>query len=286
MPIDDTGCLFCGQVGDRSREHILRKDFKKFFPSKPGLRILQPHPDGSLRTEDRPIDQFDVMINAVCRSCNGGWLNDLENYVLPMILTAGRDGKDLHNADFERLGYWAVIRALLRTHMTPSGRAPVRFFREAYTTGRVPSGCFAHWAYSTNYVAPAGAHQSTSDVNDDYTALVSFGLGAMLFQVTIAAGSKPSRRLAIELLKRPQRWFPQSFYWIAPPEASHKTLLPLERTQAFAAINSFGIAIGAQVLQDSGEYLDPREVIDVEHHLGLVMPGLSHVRLISPTEQR
>lgn len=282
MELAQGGCLFCGRQGSRSREHILRAKFKDYFPSEPGLVIMQPQADGSLDVEQRPMSQFDVMLNAVCRECNEGWLNDLENDVLGMILIAGRDGADLHNADFGKLGFWAVIRALLRTHMSPTGRAPVRFFRTAYETKRVPSGCFAHWAYSRCYVAPAGAHQATLRVDEDYLSLVSFGLGAMLFQVTIAGGSAVSRRFAIELLKRPRRWFPTTFYWLAPPENTRRTILPLESDQAFAAINSFAVAVGAWILEDGGTYLDPVEVIDQAHHPDLVIRELEQLVRTDP----
>lgn len=271
------GCLFCGREGDRSKEHLLRQQFKEYFPSEPGLVVLQPQPDGSIDFEQRPISQFDLQLNAICRACNQGWLNDLENDVLSMILTAGRDGTDLPNGDFENLGFWAVIRALLRTHMSPTGRAPLRFFREAFDRRQAPRGCFAHWAYSLTYVASAGAQQATLHVDGDYLALVSFGLGGMLFQVTIAGGSPLSHRLAISILKRPQLWFPTAFYWLAPAERSRRTLDPLDRQQAFAAINSFAIGIGRDVLTDEGTYLNPRSIIEPRFHEGLLMPALSRL---------
>jgi hypothetical protein len=278
-----SGCLFCGSAGERSKEHILRKQFKDFFPYRNEILVMQPRPSGVIDTETRPVSQFDLQLNAVCRACNQGWLNDLENEVLPLLLTAGRNGDDLHTHPdlMERLGFWAVLRALLRTHMSPEGRAPAALFRTAYGTRRPPRGCFAHWAYSQYYVAAAGVHHGSTTVGDNahYVAHVSFGLGGTLFQVGLSGGSDWSRKLALKLMTRPQRWFPDSFYWIAPRDTALLTINPLAREAAFASINSFAIGAGYPILMDDASTMDPTQVIPARFHDSLTLPELEGVPL-------
>jgi hypothetical protein len=276
-------CLFCGSTGSRSKEHWMRRQFKNFFHVSEGLVVHEMKSGGKVVSSTRPISQFDLMLNAVCRSCNQGWLNDLENEVLPILLRAGRDGEDINtSADLmERLGLWAVIRALLRTHMTPTGRAPVELFREVHATRRVPRGCLAHWAYSRQYVAGAGVHHSPQAFENDseYWALVSFGLGGVLVQVGISGGAPNSRAIVRKLVVAAHRWFRDGFFWIAPRYGGEKTLEPLEPAEAFAAINVVPIACGFPALQDDGSEFDPLAVIPSRFHGKLIDPGLQQLRL-------
>lgn len=276
-------CLFCGSIGERSKEHILRAKFKDYFPHDREIVIMQPRPDGQIDTEIRPISQFGVMLKAVCRDCNQGWLNDLENDVLPLLLKAGRDGDNLHTSPdkMQSLGFWAVVRALLRTHISPEGRAPVQLFRAAYETGQPPRGCFAHWGYSQFYVAAAGVHHGLTSTREeaDYVAHVSFGLGGMLFQAGLSGGSDWSKRLALKLLTRPQAWFPNSFYWIAPRELTLRTMNPLTREAAFAAINSGAIAAGLPILMDDGSTMQATEVVPKRFHNQLTLPEFANAEL-------
>lgn len=276
-------CLFCGLIGERSKEHILRAKFKEHFPHTDEILIMQPRPGGHIQSELRPISQFDVVLKAVCRRCNQGWLNDLENEVLPLLLRAGKDGEDLHTTPdaMQSLGFWAVVRAMLRTHISPEGRVPEHFFRAAYETRVPPRGCFAHWAYSEHYVAAAGVHQGPAAAasDADYAAHVSFGLGGMLFQVGLSGGSDWSKRLALKLLKRPQLWFPDSFYWIAPRELTPRTIHPLSREAAFAAINSAAIAAGLPILMDDGTTIEPTDVIPERFHNQLSLAEFAEATL-------
>lgn len=274
-------CVFCGSYGGgRSKEHLFRRKFKDEFPWEREIAIMQPSSEGFTHTELRPISQFDITLNSVCRQCNQGWLNDLEAEIEPLLLVAARDGLDLHTTpkQMERLGFWAVTRALLRTQFTPTARAPLHLFRTAFRTRKPPPGCFAHWAYSEQYVAHAGVHESPHGLDDDdYFAQVSFGLKHMLFQVGISGGSEWSQKTAFELLLRPRRWFPQSFYWIVPTGSGPVTIQPLTPEAAYATVNTLSIAIGLPILTSDGSTLDPTDVIPARHHQDLVMEEFAGV---------
>ena len=273
-------CVFCGSYGGgRSKEHLFRRKFKDDFPWEREIAIMQPSSDGHTHTELRPISQFDITLNSVCRQCNQGWLNDLEAEVEPLLLVAAGDGLDLRTTprQMEQLGFWAVTRALLRTQFTPTARAPLHLFRTAFRTMKPPPG-FAHWAYSEQYVAHAGVHESPHGLNDDdYFAQVSFGSKHMLFQVGISGGSEWSQRIAFELLLRPRRWFAGSFFWIVPTESRPVTIQPLPPPSAYATVNTLSIAVGLPILTSDGSTLDPKDVIPIRYHNDLVMDEFAGV---------
>jgi hypothetical protein len=71
--------LVCGCVhGKRSKEHFLRRSFGKVFP-KAGELSFSAETAGSLALRKRPMSELDLALNAVCRDCNQGWLEALEN---------------------------------------------------------------------------------------------------------------------------------------------------------------------------------------------------------------
>lgn len=73
-------CLFCRtESGKRSNEHVFREAFKSRFPATPGLTFSWRSPVGEFERVERPISQFDMTLNAICRECNQGWLESLED---------------------------------------------------------------------------------------------------------------------------------------------------------------------------------------------------------------
>jgi hypothetical protein len=70
-----TRCLFRQtEDGKRSNEHVFRQAFKTRFSAAPSLTFSWRSPTGELEVTQRPISQFDITLNAVCRECNQGWL--------------------------------------------------------------------------------------------------------------------------------------------------------------------------------------------------------------------
>ncbi len=173
-------CLFCtSKSGKRSREHVLRKEFKKHFPSAPSLTFSHVTPRGD-EVVERPISQFDITVNHVCRDCNSGWLNDLKNSAWPIIrgLTTLGIKYDLSLAELEVLGFWAYVRALVRTHASPRGHAPSELFERVFAKRQILPGNYVQLGVCTKYHVEAGTHQSLRiSPGLHYAGFVGFGLG-------------------------------------------------------------------------------------------------------------
>jgi hypothetical protein len=273
-------CLFCGSTtAKRSKEHVLRRAFKDSLPSAPGLTFSHRTRDG-LEVVNRPISQFDMTINNVCRDCNQGWLNDVENAAQVVIeeLTVGNTRTSLTQGEVECLGFWAYLRALLRTHVSPRGRAPAALFQAAYRARKVPDGCYVQLGASLGYVLEAGSHQSLSlQPGDHYLGFVAFGLGALVFLVAISDSSPEAARRALDVVQQPGRWFPHRFRGLAPVELPVGPLGVLSPEEAVAAGVSMLLRVGAWAPFDHfGKPFEPRRVIPREFHRDLAWRDLRH----------
>jgi hypothetical protein len=69
-------CIFCDN-NSGSREHLWplwiheRKDFEPLKSKRGDLEILIPNPK--------------LVVKAVCKKCNNGWMSDLEGVSIPLI---------------------------------------------------------------------------------------------------------------------------------------------------------------------------------------------------------
>lgn len=63
-------CLFCGSTtAKRSREHVLRRSFKRKFEAVPSLTFAR-QTGAEINVVEMPITQFDLTVREVCRNCN------------------------------------------------------------------------------------------------------------------------------------------------------------------------------------------------------------------------
>ncbi|MGA1838749.1 hypothetical protein VD659_17655 [Herbiconiux sp. 11R-BC] len=223
-------CVFCELPGERSKEHILRDKFNGLIPTFD--RILLDRTVGGVRQprQSIPLSPFMLTVNQVCKACNNGWLNDLEEEVEDLIVgLALAKTISVPIARRPRLALWMATRALLRTLQEPAdGRAPRVLFNQAFRTQMSPETVFAHLAVSDEYAFPAGrcswasiepstsAQNSSRPPHTSYFALVSFGIQALFFQVAIAGGSKLTTAKAAQTLDLVQRELPSRFVYVSP----------------------------------------------------------------------
>lgn len=259
-------CLFCGSMaGKRSREHVLRRAFKTKIAPAPALAFS--HLSGSkLELSERPISQFDMTVNEVCRECNQGWLNELENRAEPVInelLANPSSGRSPTVEQIELLGYWAFVRSLLITYVSPRGRVPRSVFERTYRERKVPPGCYVQVGGSTHYVWEAGSHQSLRiDPGYHYLGFVGFGVGGLLFLSSISDSSEEASRRSLDVSRQPRLWYPGSFCWLAPPESPRFPLRLLSDVQAQMSRLSLALRMGiAKPLDQFGNELDPLQVV-------------------------
>lgn len=265
-------CLFCGTTdGKRSREHVLRRAFKKSHSVADNL-TFSSMTEAGMTVYQRPHSQFDMTVNRVCKDCNEGWLNDLENTVTETLalVPAAPSGVRIDKPELDVLAFWAYVRALLRTHVSPAGRAPESLFEQAFLERRVPHTSFVQLGWSTHYMFVAGGHQSlVLQPLGTYLAYVSLGLSGLMFFVTIAEAGDGMRRYALDVSRRPRLWFPGTLHWLAPSEPleGHRPprILSLEESRVAGA--SLMIRMGIRKPVDYfGEEFDPLLVIPPKFH--------------------
>jgi hypothetical protein len=272
-------CIFCGDAnGKRSKEHWLRKAFANQLP---GVRSLtySHFCNGELEvTAPRPHSQFEITLNIVCRSCNQGWLNDLENEVGPtlQLLLSGHIST-ITADDLRRVAFWAYVRAILRTHLSPHGRAPRDLFAAAFRDRSVPRGSYVRLGAATVPIMEAGAHQSATirtPRGDGYLAYIGITLGPLIFLVAIGSGPTDVVDLAIKTSRAPEIWFPNSFILLWPPAVPEWPLHTLSPAQALVSISALSVLRGLQPFDQLGNPIDHRKEIPDEHHASLMGPHM------------
>ncbi len=217
-------CLFCGTtVRKRTREHVWRRALRAHFPPAPSLTFWEASTSGEF-VETRPMSQFDITLNDVCASCNSGWLNDLEDDAHPTLISLGRmEGKGPTREQYKSFAFWAVVRALLRTHTSSGGHAPVHLFRTVYQNRieqAVPPGCVALVAPTQPVGMEAGAHQSGVS-NSGYVGHVAVSHGLLLVSVFLGGPDPFTTMLTTRAAAQVRAWFPGTLWEVAPHFAPH-----------------------------------------------------------------
>ncbi len=229
----------------------------------PGLTFSHLTASG-LEVVARPISQFDMTVNHVCRECNQGWLNGLQGRLDPLLanLLSGTGFLDLNTEEAQALGFWAFVRAIVRTHMSPGGHAPIALAAWAYEQRTVPPGCYVSLAMCGYSVWEAGTHQSYRlPPENDYIAFVALGLGALQFRVALSTGGAKPARLGREAIRGPRLWFPGTARWLVPPEAGLLDLRLLTSEEAQVAGAALMIRMGLEPRDQFGKVIDVASVV-------------------------
>jgi len=134
-------CAFCGSPMAKSTGMGRTKEhgFARWLLSEFAENGLVRHTVSGGR--DQPVKrewtkkELDAVTRKVCSSCNGGWMNDLEVAVRPVLASLIRGhGRTLYKDGQQRLAAWAVKTALAMELIVPDPefRRPidVRHYRE------------------------------------------------------------------------------------------------------------------------------------------------------------
>ncbi|MFJ5957133.1 hypothetical protein ACIQC5_14415 [Paenarthrobacter sp. NPDC092416] len=267
-----TRCLFCGSTdGKRSKEHILRRSFEKVFPKADELWFSEQFNE-KVTLRKRPIGQFDLVLKAVCRDCNHGWLESLEDEASDMIsqLVFASGDAAFRPHCLERLGLWFYVRALLRTHLSPEGRAPIRLFEEVFASKTVPTACDMKVGLCESSIFEAGAHQSVLlGRSRSYVAHVGIGLGPLLFLATIHDGQPEGAELARCVAEAARTWFPGRFLGLNPVNYPGRVEVLTELEGKTAAVSQ-AILMGMRPpLDQLGNAIDFKRAIPSNFHSSL-----------------
>jgi len=134
-------CVFCGSTSQVSKEHVFRKSFRKHFPDHSLIR-LRSESDPS-RNRVAKGSNFARTVPCVCAPCNNGWLNRLDEELESCLLGLFRgDEMYLNRAIQRRLGFWATVRAAVRSQyeVEPVQLATAPFARRVFREMRPPEG--------------------------------------------------------------------------------------------------------------------------------------------------
>lgn len=213
-PRERVVCVFCG--GSKlTREHVLPAWMSKYFAdlsgyvasgwigadesdgaSFPALGSLSSPVVGNTERRVGAAGAFSLTVGRVCRTCNNGWMADLEADVEPILGPMfGGDPQLLVGRRAERLATWAVKTVLVAT-LSWAADLPVDPFHELYRDQH-PSQSTTVWSgYRSDFLIRQdyGPLQSVSarpsGFPDGYHASLILG-HVVLGVVSYFAGSPP-----------------------------------------------------------------------------------------------
>ena len=147
-------CVFCGRSDLKiTNEHAWPNWMRELFPPGPTTVFgTRPAPQKPITIHPR-ADDMGVKVNAVCRPCNEGWMENLETEVRPFLTEMIRDGREvqLTREQLGALARWAVKTAMVFEF---TNRAPPFYAfdqRNGIRHGAIP-GATLVWA--ARYVGP------------------------------------------------------------------------------------------------------------------------------------
>lgn len=208
-------CVFCGGT-PLTREHVIPQWLTDVLPEQERFRgqdqqiVLSP--PGAARSlillpHRRMREPFNaVTVKAVCRTCNSGWMNDIEVQARP-YLTRLIDGQclELNRVEITALATWVFKTALMAQLTSVEGIAALgAIYHAFYATRTPPENCVvwiaAHgaedWALRVELVAALVVTEEDSRAaapsDPINTVSATLGLGHILFHVVFTARASVS----------------------------------------------------------------------------------------------
>jgi hypothetical protein len=199
-------CIFCGSLGDKSKEHFYPAWLSDIIPPQPIDNVstlvtrLGNGPKEIIERSRRQGHLITKKLRVVCRACNNGWMSRLESTVKP-FLVAGLTGKDqtLESADLAEIARWTCLKSMLAEHSDPTLASTPAIDRAAFFSGSVIPNYFRIYlgAQSTPSITWLYRHSATisfsSTVNPPLldglqrnVQTTTFILGRLVFHVLAA----------------------------------------------------------------------------------------------------
>jgi hypothetical protein len=102
----ERACAFCGSTSGLTREHLWPRWVRGLVGEAPGMTVWA---SGEHVERARQLPPATVTVRKVCRTCNEGWLHDLEEAARPIMtpLIEG-DAASLSVEDQRVIAYWAT----------------------------------------------------------------------------------------------------------------------------------------------------------------------------------
>jgi hypothetical protein len=188
------GCIFCGGT-PLTLEHLwpdwLRRELG---PVGRSAHHLEQDENG-VETRDVTFETppFNQQVRAVCATCNGGWMSELEAAAKPILLPLieGRGG-NLDRREQQVVATWALLKACVFDELHPQERAVPAAHRDSLYAEIAPAGGglwvslgtyvgrdIGHYAYQGMKLARA----DEDDPEEPTLYFVTITLGALVVQV-------------------------------------------------------------------------------------------------------
>ncbi|WCD83685.1 hypothetical protein KPP03845_100004 [Streptomyces xanthophaeus] len=150
-------CLFCSRSAPEvkmSGEHVLRRELNNqvlWEPAKQRTEILVQVDEETgkpvARSREIPQSILDQKLNDVCRDCNAGWMNDLENRAEKKLVPLLRgEHTDVGKTDAEVLATWAAKTAMVRARVNGDPYTVPEAHRTHIMTTDTPPANLTVWA--------------------------------------------------------------------------------------------------------------------------------------------
>jgi hypothetical protein len=261
-------CVFCGYQGKLHNEHAWPHWIREVLPDGHVKGYATQHQiavgTGKV-TEATPtlrVKAADREVKVVCRTCNGGWMSDLENAAKPLLKTLILgEPPNLSESNQTLIAFWAAKTAMMLQFLHPLdirgvpaahyqhvytekaapptmriwlSAASDRFYRTAhYTRGRrLPKGrelllpaSLPMTDQELRILIPPNVYSTVMVIGQLVISLVGWTLTNREFSVAPKDAWAPTRRCI---------WPPRPGGWAWPPDVVLGSLLDIERFAAAA----------------------------------------------------
>lgn len=203
-------CPFClDNDGESSAEHWLPDSWERYF-TVPLVMLDTAGVDGEIqprRVNNR--SPFDIKFDGICKSCNGGWLKDIDEAAQSAVLPfATAQTSRLSPDSLDRVALHLTRTALIYTWGRRSQNGyPGQLFREFFRSRLVPNGVRV---FVGNVGEPAligGRHSALTMDGEVFTHLVSWTMGRLfaLVILPVAGYESMSNSVAAAVVGRSRR---------------------------------------------------------------------------------
>lgn len=172
-------CVFCGSTAGITYEHVWPRWLRAHATDVAAERYT--HTSGFGRTAAdafteaptvvvrQPGPVFNMRARAVCRECNGGWMNTLEQRAMPLLLDMAASGRPdaiikLTSDQAATVASWAIKTAWMREESEPGLRATTQEMRQALRLDGMPPKYSKVWAARHDGNLDFNIKQATVDV--------------------------------------------------------------------------------------------------------------------------
>jgi hypothetical protein len=235
-------CIFCGRSDSKmSKEHVLPHHWKKTFPSTVGKTQLRRRWDAEPESKDvNQVTPYDAKVSRVCVTCNGGWMRLMDESIKPLIheLALGTI-LTIPAEDTDRLASWCTKVSLLQTHTDREAQqeVPTELTRKYFVERRPMDGCVVQLGKADNSVSnmagnisrqlivTGGENAGAAAVQVDTANVVTFRIGAFVFQVGLPTASEWSLKEVRRILAASRVGFPNK---IVPLRLNRNFEMPTE----------------------------------------------------------